>query len=308
VFFLKKIVSVSLGSSKRDHEVHVNLLGEEFIVSRRGTDGDYKTAKDILKELDGNVDVIGLGGTDIYLYSKTKRYTLKYGMMLRNVVKKTRVVDGSGLKNTLERKVIEELQQDSRFKFEGKKTLLVCGMDRFGMAESLVNAGCDMIFGDLIFALDVDKPLKTLEELDEQAEKLLPEISKLPIGMLYPIGKKQETYAELEEKHLKYYDWAEIIAGDFHYIRRFMPLDLKNKIIITNTVTKEDVATLKERGISYLVTTTPNLEGRSFGTNVLEGVLLSILDKEWEDVTEGDYLDLIMKLDLHPRILELNLV
>lgn len=37
---MKKVVSVSLGSSKRDHSVEVNFLGEKFEVSRRGTDGD----------------------------------------------------------------------------------------------------------------------------------------------------------------------------------------------------------------------------------------------------------------------------
>jgi len=31
-----------------------------------------------------------------------------------------------------------------------------------------------------------------------------------------------------------------------------------------------------ERGVAYLVTTTPRLEGRSFGTNVLEAMLIAL--------------------------------
>jgi hypothetical protein len=80
-------------------------------------------------------------------------------MNLKNSVKKTPVVDGSGLKNSLERRVIKYLEKDPRFGLKDKKCLMVCAMDRFGMAESLVEAGCNMMFGDLIFALDVDKPL-----------------------------------------------------------------------------------------------------------------------------------------------------
>ena len=71
-------------------------------------------------------------------------------MMLKDVVQETPVVDGSGLKNTLEKLVIKTLDKDPRFKFRDKKTLMVCAMDRFGMASALVEAGADIIFGDMI--------------------------------------------------------------------------------------------------------------------------------------------------------------
>jgi len=303
---LKKIVSVSLGSSKRDHEIEVNFLGENFKIVRRGTDGDYKKAELLLKELDGHVDAIGLGGIDVYLYSKTRQYTLNYGMKLKEIVQKTPVVDGSGLKNTLEKIVIEFLERDSRFQFAGKNCLMVCAMDRFGMATSLVTAGCNMIFGDKIFALGIDQEIHSLEELEKEADQLLPEIAKLPPSMIYPVGKQQETYAELKKMHIRIYDWANIIAGDFHYIRRFLPERIDGRDIITNTVTSADIEMLKEKGVRYLVTTTPELGGRSFGTNVLEATLLVILKKTWKQVTEQDYLSLIERLQLKPRIVELN--
>ena len=65
---MPEIVSVSLGSSKRDHSVEIEMLGQSFKVSRRGVDGDFVKAESLLKELDGEVDAIGLGGIDIYLY------------------------------------------------------------------------------------------------------------------------------------------------------------------------------------------------------------------------------------------------
>ncbi|MCE1247350.1 MAG: quinate 5-dehydrogenase [Firmicutes bacterium] len=303
---MKKIVSISLGSSKRDHEAEVEFLGEKFLLARRGVDGDFRKAQLLLREIDGTVDAIGLGGTDIYLYSKSKRYELKYGVRLMKEVKKSVVVDGSGLKNSLERKVIHDLNLQSGFSFKDRKTLMVCGMDRFGMAEALVGAGAQVIFGDLIFALEKDMPILTLDELEVQADNLLPEISKLPIGLIYPVGQKQETYAVLEEKYTKYYRWAEFITGDYHYIRRYLPERLDGRIIITNTVTPADIEILKEKGLRYLITTTPDIAGRSFGTNVLEAVMLSILGKKWEDATEKDYLDLIEKLNMKPRMVELN--
>jgi len=50
---------------------------------------------------------------------------------------------------------------------------------------------------------------------------------------------------------------------------------------LTNTTTSENVEELKKRGVSLLITTTPVIEGRSFGTNVLEGVFTALLGKTW---------------------------
>jgi hypothetical protein len=297
---MRKIVSVSLGSSQRDHEVEVLLLDEKFNIRRIGTDGDFKKAQQILAELDGNVDAIGLGGIDIYLYTSKQRYALRDGLRLMEVVKKTPVVDGSGLKNSLERDVVRHLRENNLVPLAGRPTLMVSGMDRFGMAEALSDAGCRMVYGDLIFALGLDKPIISLQELEEYAEKLLPEVSKLPIGFLYPTGKKQES--KPEARYTRYYDEADIIAGDFHFIRRYMPEKMSGKIILTNTVTSRDIEDLEKREVEMLITTTPEFQGRSFGTNVLEAALLSLLGKKWEEVVPEDYLNLIRKLDLKPRI------
>ncbi|MCD6309337.1 MAG: quinate 5-dehydrogenase [Candidatus Eremiobacteraeota bacterium] len=301
---MRKVVSVSLGSKKRDHEVRIEFLGEEFLISRRGTDGDISLAIQLLKELDGKVDAIGLGGVDIYIYSPGHRYVLKDGMRLKESVRQTPVVDGSGLKNTLEHNVIRQMASDSRFNLKGKKALMVCAMDRFGMAEALAEAGCRTLFGDFIFALGIEKPLFSLDDLEYYAEKLIPIIANMPIDMLYPTGSVQEK--EPAEKYARYYREADIVAGDFHLIRKFMPRDLSGMIVITNTVTPADIKDLAERDAMYLVTTTPEFGGRSFGTNVLEAVLVSLLGKAPDDIIPEDYNNLINKLGLKPRIEELN--
>lgn len=302
---MKTVVSVSLGSTTRDHEAETEICGVPFHISRRGTNGQFKKAAQLLEELDGKVDAIGLGGIDIYLYSKNDRYALRDGLRLVEKIKQTPVVDGSGLKNTLERETVRHLIEDSEVPVQGQKVLVVSAMDRFGMAEALHDAGGNMVYGDLIFTLGVDKPIRTLEELAERARKLLPEVSKLPISMVYPIGKKQEKI-EPDELTRPYYDEADIVAGDFHLIRKKMPDSLEGKTILTNTVTEKDIKELKKRGVRWLVTTTPEIAGRSYGTNVLEAAFIAILDKPWEEVQPGDYLELIEQAKLRPRITRLN--
>jgi hypothetical protein len=297
---MKKIVSVSLGSSTRDHRVEVEWLGEQLDIRRIGFDGSIDRAIEALHALDGVVDAIGLGGIDVYLYAGRHRYALRDGLRMLEAVKETPVVDGSGLKNTLERETIAYLQAHGIVDFKGLPVLMVSALDRFGMAQALVDAGADVTFGDFIFALGIDKPVRTLPEFEALAERYLPDACKLPFQFFYPTGKKQERPPE--PRFPQYYEAARLIAGDFHFIRQHMPADLSGKTIITNTVTAQNIDELRSRHLGRLVTTTPQLGGRSFGTNVMEAALLAILGKRWEDVTEKDYRDLLARLEFRPHV------
>jgi hypothetical protein len=299
---MKRVVSVSLGSSTRDHRAETTLLGVPFQVERRGVDGQFKAAQALLRELDGQVDAIGLGGVDIYLRCRDRRYALRDGLRLQQCVSKTPVVDGSGLKDTLEASVVHQLA--NHFPLAGAKVLVVSALDRFGLAEALVQVGARCTFGDKMFALDLDQPIYSLDELQEQADKLLPELCKLPISMLYPVGPKQMTIEAkpLTTGYMQESDW---ICGDFHLIRRRLPDHLPGKVILTNTVTLDDIEQLRSRGVATLITTTPEYQGRSFGTNVLEAMLVALLEKPWEAVEQADYLRLLAELQWQPRILSL---
>lgn len=301
---MKRVVSVSLGSSSRDHQAHVTFMGEEFDVSRVGTDGKLDAAIGKVRELDGRVDAIGLGGIDVYLYAGRHRYALRDGLRLLEAAKTTPVVDGSGLKNTLEREAVRFMQDELAIDLRGRRVLMVSALDRFGMAQALVDAGADVLFGDFIFALDKDMPVRGLAEFEELAEKYLPDACKLPFQFFYPTGKKQEKPPE--PKYPQYYEQAEIVAGDFHFMRQFMPPRLDGKTILTNTVTQANVAELAERGVKRLITTTPDIGGRSFGTNVLEAALVALLGKAWSDVVPADYERLLRELQLKPRVMELG--
>jgi hypothetical protein len=301
---VKKIVSVSLGSSSRDHRAQVNLLGEEFDISRVGVDGKLDVAIAKVRELDGHVDAIGLGGIDVYLYAGKHRYALRDGLRLLEAAKITPAVDGSGLKNTLEREAVRYMQDEMQIDLRGKHVLMVSALDRFGMAQALVEAGADVLFGDFIFALDKDMPVRGLHEFEELAEKYLPDACKLPFQFFYPTGKKQDKPPE--PKYPQYYDEAEIVAGDFHFMRQFMPDRLDGKIVLTNTVTPANIEELRARGVKMLITTTPDFAGRSFGTNVIEAALLALLGKKWSDVTPADYERVMLELHLQPRVVHLN--
>ena len=295
---MKRVVSVSIGSSKRNASAEVELLGETFLLERVGTDGSFEKAIELIKKLDADPDVaaIGLGGIDLYLYAAGRRYTIRDALKLAGAAKQTPVVDGSGLKHTLERKVVADLDPDINWR--GRKVVMTSAVDRFGMAEALWEHGAQMVFGDIIFGLGLPIPIRTLSGLRLLARLLLPVFTKLPFTWLYPTGEKQEK--QIQDWRRKYYDWADVVAGDFLYIKRFMPDRIPGKIILTNTTTSADVEMLRERGAAMLVTTTPRLNGRSFGTNVMEALFVALAGKF--PLEEQDYLEYINELGLGPNV------
>ncbi|WP_018112231.1 hypothetical protein [Thermus igniterrae] len=295
----KRVVSVSLGASRRDSVAEVELLGERVVLERRGTDGDFQAALCLIRELDGQVDAIGLGGIDLYLWAGGRRYTIRQARRLKEAAKKTPVVDGSGLKHTLERRAVAELS--ARIDWKNTKVLLPSAVDRFGLAEALHQAGARVLYGDFIFALGLPIPLYSLAFLQKLAWLLLPLLTQLPFALLYPTGEKQER--RVVDWRSRYYRWADVVAGDWHYLKRHMPDEMAGKVVLTNTTTLEDVAFLRERGVRWLITTTPRLGGRSFGTNVMEALLVALAGRE---LGEADYLRYIDLLGLGPQVLDLQ--
>lgn len=299
---MKRIVSVSIGSSERDHAAELELMGQRVRVERIGTDGDIDKAIALIRELDGKVDAFGMGGIDLYVWAGGRRYELRDAKRIARAAGRTPIVDGSGLKNSLERRIVTYLEDNMHIRWPERKVLLVSAVDRFGMAEELAKTGCDLIIGDLMFVLGLPVPLRSLGTFVRVARLLAPIVVQLPISVLYPTGEKQTA---TKPKFQKYYQWADVIAGDFHFIRRHMPDDLTGKTVITQTITKKDVDELKRRGVRLLVTSTPELNGRSFATNVIEALLIAVSGRDRELAPE-EYLALIDELDLRPRIEQLN--
>lgn len=300
---MKRVVSISLGSSSRNKKVNATFFGEEFEIERIGTDGDMNRFRQMVAELDGKVDAFGVGGTDIYVYVRERRYVLNEILHLMDNAKKTPFVDGSGLKNTLERETVAFLQDKGIVDFSQKNVLLVCAVDRFGMAEALAKRAKSIVFGDLMFNLGLPFPVRSEKTVKVLATLLLPVVLRLPYKWLYPTGDKQNRNTP---KFSKFYADADVIAGDFLLINRFAPVDLRGKIILTNTTTEENVQELKRRGVFQLITTTPVIDGRSFGTNVMEAVLVTILNKPPSELTPEDYFTKLKELDWKPQVQTLN--
>lgn len=299
---MKKVVSVSLGSSTRDKTHRATILGQEFEIERRGTDGDLHKFEDLFEELDGKVDALGVGGADLWLVIGRKRYAFKEIHSLVQGAKTTPVVDGSGLKHTLERAAIHRIGAAGLVDWESSSALLVSAVDRFGMAQSLAELCPRVTYGDLCFGLGLPFPVRSIKAVERIGKVLLPVVTNLPFKWFYPTGPKQ---TKRDPKYPKLFQEADVICGDWHYIRRYAPDKLRRKTVITQTLREADYDWLKTTDAKQVIATTPMMDGGTFATNVMEGVIVAMLGKRPEDIQPTEYLDVLERLEWEPTATEL---
>lgn len=302
----KSVVSISLGSSVRDHQTEVQLGDKHFLVRREGTDGDLDLLKQRLTELDADSSVaaIGLGGTDLFLNAADRTYWLRETKPLAKLVRNKALVDGSGFKGAVEADTVRYLRDDLDLDLQDKRVLITSAVDRWGLGMAFYEAGIDTDFADLFYILGLRKIIRNKKTLTRVVRLAAPIAVNLPFAWLYPSGSDHTLEPKRHPWTDKlYYDY-DIIAGDYKYISKYMPSDLKGTWVITNTTTAADIEFLRSRGVSKLITTTPRLNGRTFGTNVMEALLIAAAGEN-RALNPQQYLALLAEHDLRPSSQEL---
>ncbi|MEN8171784.1 MAG: quinate 5-dehydrogenase [Chloroflexota bacterium] len=279
----------------------VKFKGEEISVERIGTDGDIEKAKQLYHELDGKIDAFGVGGVDMYLRLGDREYPLRAVLKMLEGVHQTPLVDGRGLKHTLERRVFElaepELGAVPRF----KQAFIPVAIDRIGLANAAAEVSDKIVLGDLMVALGVPIPVWGMPAFKRVARVMLPVVSFFPMSMIY----YGSDGSEQEPKYTRFFEGSDLLAGDYLFMRKYMPFNLEGKTVITNTTTEANIALLGERGVKTVITTTPRYEGRSFGTNMMEAALTAYAGKG-RPLSDDELNGLIDVLDLRPSVQVLN--
>ena len=149
-------------------------------------------------------------------------------------------------------------------------------------------------------ALGIPIPVYGIPAFKRLARVMLPFVSWFPMSMLF----YGSDGAEQEPKYVKYFEESDLIAGDFLFMRKYMPARMDGKTVVTNTTTEENIELLQARGVKTVITTTPRYEGRSFGTNMMEAALTAYAGKG-RRLSDEELNGLIEGLGLRPEVMRM---
>lgn len=303
---MKRIVSISLGSSARDYQFTTTILGRSVEVERIGTNGDTQRAAELVRSFDGRVDAIGLGGLTPVFRVGRARYPHQEAIHIAAQARRTPVVDGGVVKGTLERWAVAQAARKLPGLFRYKRILLTSGIERYQLAAAIGQYEGELRFADPIIHIGLPfLPVpRTLEQLELYAATTLPITALLPYRVLHPVANGQEGHDPRAEA---LFQWAHVIAGDFAYIRRFAPASLAGKAVITDDPSPAEIADLRRRGVTTLVTMTPPIcDERPFvAADLLEAIVCAIQETDRQP-GEAEALDFIAAAGWSATVQDLN--
>lgn len=253
-----EVVSISLGPSERDRSFVLRIAGERVRVRRLGTDLSYLRALAAIRELDGRVAAMGLGGVNLSYRLDGRSWSMPGARLLLEAARLTPILDGSDYKDAVEPLATSALAPG------GRTALAVSMLDRPKIPAALRAAGYRVRVGDPWFALGI--PIfPEPEGFEALARASMPLLRRLPLSQVY--GGR----ATRPSRPARF----DVVWGDLRLLRR-RPIDLENVSVVTSSLRRNDVEWLRCSGASRIISATPPVQGEGYGANVWEAVMAAL--------------------------------
>jgi predicted amino acid dehydrogenase len=298
---MKQILLLDLGLDKETRTI--SFAGQEVSIHHVGTDGNPDLARQLVLQADAQVDAIALEGMPAQLKLGAVAQPHHEGAALREHARRTPVVDGSGVRDGLERWAVMLADRAQPGIFAEKYVLMVPGLNHVGLADEIAKHSSMVRYADpfIFFNLPDFPGVGSRQSLDQVAAPTLEQLAHLPFKRVHPrAGTPHAHRAESPFHH------ADVLVGDIGAIRRYAPQHLKRKTIVVEYATEQDVADLQRRGASIVVTLMPGLGERGslgeFPASLMEAIFIACRANADMPLNEDTYLDMMAGLDWTPHI------
>jgi predicted amino acid dehydrogenase len=296
---MKKVVTVTLGSSKRDFEFKTEFLGQSFSVRRMGADQDTGKAWELMRRQQATADAIGLGEISDHYQVGLRTVVNKETQRLTNVVTRVPVTTGATLRRLLQVRAIRHVQKELGHYFNNNLVLFLSGMRNYDMAVAMSDYTKNLSFADALFQTGAPKMLTSLEQLELYAKgsnfMLSGKTGQMLEGALS--GLKNKLVADIVSK-------SHVIVGTFAEIKAVgNATNLDGKTLITSAVTDERMAYFAKCKVNLVIDVSPMLFPEVVGINTIEAMILAALEKPQEEVSDDDFDEILTELHVTPRLL-----
>jgi predicted amino acid dehydrogenase len=296
---MKKVVSVTMGSSKKDFSFETDFLGQHFKVQRLGADKDPKKAWELLRRQQASADAIGLGEVADHVHVGTTTIVNRDTNKLLKVVTRVPVTTGAKLRRLLQVRAVRHVQKELGHYFNNNLVLFMSGMRNYEIAVALSDYTKNLSFADPVFQAGSPVLLGSLTQLELYAKGNEFVAGQKPWRMLEKslAGLKNMRVANAVGK-------AHVIVGNYDEIRAVGTLaNLGGKTLITSAVDDEQMTFYKQCKVNLVIDVSPKLFDRVVGISTLEAMILAKLERSAEELADEEFEEIIDELDLKPRLL-----
>jgi predicted amino acid dehydrogenase len=296
---MKKVVTVTLGSSKKDFEFKTKFLGQDFSVRRFGADKDSSKAWELMRRQQANADAIALSDMPDHYHVGLRTVINKKSQHLMQVVTRVPVTTGASLRRLLQVRAVRHVQKELGQYFNNNLVLFLSGMRNYDMAVALSDYTGNLSFADPVFHAASPVLLSSLDQLElfAKGKELLPDVVpgeflKSVLGTL-----KNKIVANAVAK-------SHVIVGTFREIQAVASGgNLEGKTLITSAVDDEAFAFFAKHKVNLAVDVTPKLFDRVVGISTITAMILAATGKSESELTDHDLEEIIHELDIKPRLL-----
>ena len=296
---MKKVVTVTLGSSQQDFEFKTRFLGHEFSVRRMGADMDTVKAWELMRRQQAFADAIGAGEISDHYQVGLRTITNKETERLTNVVTRVPVTTGATLRRLLQVRAVRHVQHALGNYFNNNLVLFLSGMRNYDMAVAMSDYTKNLSFADAVLQTGAPTLLTSLEQLELYARGSKFMLGSKP-GQLLETAlsgfKNKRVAAAVAKSH--------VIVGTFAEIKAVATrTNLEGKTLITSAVDDERLEFFKKHKVNLAIDVSPKLFDRVVGINTIEAMILAVLGKPTEEVSDDDFEEIINELNIQPRLL-----
>ncbi len=300
---MKRVISISLGTARRDYQCSITLLGQSVHIQRIGVDGDWQRVAALLRRYDGTVDAISLEHTPAVVQLGAHHYPHAALLALMAQARVTPVVDGRVLQATLERWAIKRTAERMPGIWRYRHVLLLRALQHYQLAHALSEYQVEFRCADPLISSGLPGlPLpRSLAQLESMAPLLLPLIRPRRLHRLPPVSHAHRQRLQ------RLFHWADVVVGSFDLICDLAPADLRGRTLITDDPSPAEIDMLRQRGVATLLTMTPIMsQERPFlSTAALEAIITAVLEQGHQP-DDAEVLDVMDRARWEPTLQSLQ--
>ena len=296
---MKNVVGISLGAGNQDFEFNARFMGQPFNVRRLGANGSIAKALKLLNHWEQHADAIGLGVVKDSYTVGSRRYVEKDSARLKDAVTRIPVTTGGRLSDILQEWALRHVQAKLGDYFNNANVLFFSGRTNYKLALVMSEYTDNLQFADLLLQLGVPKMLMSLDMLELYVSGAHYVLDWAPTSVMSSAPVKEWTKFVLRRALQE----ATVIVAPVHELDDFGAEELAGKTIVTSTVNDRRVAQFKKKGVNLVIDGSPMLFEHVLGPSLLDAMIIAATEKPADDILEDDYLEIITRLGLEPRII-----